>query len=301
MMLRIERVEVVLNPKAGNDKLHKQLDQILATLEHHFPFVNLYKTQDQGDAARRIEQIGEDVDLVIGAGGDGTIYELINALAPLDKRPAFGIIPAGTCNDFSRALGISQNPLIATEQICEQQFRAIDVGKCEHQYFLNFWGIGLITDVSTNIDPKVKESLGRLSYYLSVFQTVNEEKPFHLRIESKECSYEGDASMVLVGNGPFTGGIRAFFPGSDIEDGKLEVLVVESSRLQTFWDILRAKVMNNVPNNEGILYFQTEEVSIKTKPQRTIDCDGERTFQTPSTISILPAHINVAVGEYPVK
>ncbi|WLD94089.1 diacylglycerol kinase family protein [Alkalihalobacillus sp. AL-G] len=299
--MSIERVEIIVNPQAGKNKLHKQMEQILLTLEHHFLQVNVYESREQGDVARRLENVANDVDLIIGAGGDGTIYELINALAPMEKRPALGIIPGGTCNDFSRALGISQSPLIAVEQICKQQFRKIDVGKCVYQYFLNFWGIGLITEVSTNIDPKIKESFGRLSYYLSAFQTVNEEESFRLQLESKECAYEGEAAMVLIGNGPFTGGIRAFFPGSDIEDGKLEVLVVESKQLHSFWDILRAKVMNDVPNKEGILYFQTEEVSIKAFPQRTIDCDGERVFRTPSTISVLPGHIHVAVGDYPIN
>jgi diacylglycerol kinase (ATP) len=299
MTLNIDRVDLIINPKAGNGRLQQHLESIISELEHHFPNVKVFETDEPGDASDYIHQLKELPDLVIGAGGDGTIYELINALAPLEVRPAFGIIPGGTCNDFARAIGISQIPLEAAEQICEQNFRAIDVGQCNHQYFLNFWGIGLITEVSTNINPKMKESFGRLSYYLSALQTISEDRSFKLKIESDECAYEGDAAMVLIGNGPFTGGVRAFFPQSDIEDGKLEVLIIESNRFQTFWDMLRSKVMQNVPNSEDLLYFQTKHISIEASPNQTIDCDGERDYETPSTISILPSHIQMAVGDYP--
>ncbi|MCF6136193.1 diacylglycerol kinase family lipid kinase [Alkalihalobacillus berkeleyi] len=297
--MKIKRVDLIINPNAGNGRLKEQLQQVVKTLESHFPHVSVHETYQPGDAASYIEDLDNETDLIIGAGGDGTVYEIINALAPLQNRPAFGIIPGGTCNDFSRALGISQNPLEAVEQICNQKFRAIDVGKCNHQYFLNFWGIGLITEVSTNINPRMKESFGRLSYYLSAIQSVNRDRTFKLKLESDECAYEGNAAMVLIGNGPFTGGIRAFFPESNIEDGKLEVLIIESNRLQTFWDMIRAKVMQDIPNSEDILYFQSDHISIETEPNQTIDCDGERDYETPSTISILPRHIQMAVGNYP--
>ncbi|WP_261130169.1 diacylglycerol kinase family protein [Bacillus sp. Marseille-Q3570] len=299
--MKINRVDLIVNPKAGDERLHEQMDQIITRLEHHFPTVNVFHTNKSGDAGQYINEYGKDADFIIGAGGDGTIYEIINAISPLENRPAFGIIPGGTCNDFSRALGLSQDPLIAAEQLCIQKFREIDVGKCNHQYFLNFWGIGLITEVSTNINPIMKENFGRLSYYLSTLQTLSQEYTFNLKLESDQCAFEGDAAMVLIGNGPFTGGIRAFFPGSDIEDGKLEVLIIESNRFQTFFDMLRAKVMNEVPNSEDILYFQTDSLSIETAPVQTIDCDGEREYHTPSTITVLPRHIQMAVGEYPIE
>ncbi len=297
--MNINRVDLIINPKAGNGRLHEQLDNIVAQLEAYFPAVNVYETHKPGDASDYISELKGKTDFVIGAGGDGTIYELINSLAPLPERPAFGIIPGGTCNDFSRALGISQNPLEAAKQICEKDFRAIDVGQCDHQYFLNFWGIGLITQASTNINPKMKESFGRLSYYLSAIQSISEDRSFQLKLESDECAYEGDAAMVLIGNGPFTGGVRAFFPQSDIEDGKLEVLIIESNRFQTFWDMLRSKMMNAVPNSEDILYFQSNHIKIETLPNQTIDCDGERDYETPSTIRVLPGHIQMPVGNYP--
>ncbi|WP_408009517.1 diacylglycerol/lipid kinase family protein [Pseudalkalibacillus sp. A8] len=299
--MKINRVDLIVNPKAGNERMHEQMEQIITRLEHHFPTVNVVYTNETGDAGKYINAKGKHSDLIIGAGGDGTIYELINAISPFEQRPAFGILPGGTCNDFSRAIGLSQDPLNAAEQICMQHFRSIDVGKCNHQYFLNFWGIGLITEISTNINPKVKENFGRLSYYLSAIQTISQEKTFHLKLESDQCAYEGEAAMVLIGNGPFTGGIRAFFPGSNIEDGKLEVMIIESNRFQTFFDMLRAKVMNDVPNSEEILYFQTDRISIEAAPTQIIDCDGERGYSTPSTITILPGHILMAVGEYPLE
>ncbi len=293
----VTRVALILNPKAGNVKMVDQIDTIQNKLKEKFDEVKLYKTDYKGHGAELIDQVADHVDVVIGAGGDGTIYELANALCQREKRPAFGIIPGGTANDFSRAIGINQNPLQAVEQLLQDNRSTIDVGCSNDEYFLNFWGIGLITQASKNINPDTKEVLGRLSYYISTAQTVNNPEPFHLKVESDEKSFEGEAVMMIVGNGPFTGGIQAFFPDNNLQDGKFDVLIIKQSSLPTFWSIFQSKIMKESRFNENIIHFQTKSLRISAEPEQNIDCDGERHHTTPSSLEVVPNYLTVLTGD----
>lgn len=299
----MKKVAVIVNPNAGNKKLINSMEHIEEMLLSQFEEVAIHKTEKEGDGAKLVEQIAGNVDLLIGAGGDGTIYELINALAPLEDRPVFAIIPGGTCNDFSRTLGIDQHPVKAVEQILAKQTQKVDIGKSDNQYFLNFWGIGLVSKVSDNIDSGTKQLLGRLSYYISAGQTVMEEEPFQLKIVSETTSYEGDAVMLLIGNGSFLGGIRSFFPSSSVQDGHLDVLIIKQTSIAQLWTWLQTRLQKEVPaeGNDDIVYFRAKELNIEATPNQEIDTDGEKFSNTPATVIILPDHLEVIVGDFPLQ
>ena len=294
----MDKVRIITNPNAGQNKLQPAMETIVGKLGKVFSDVEVYETKEAGDAGRYLEKTAGDVDLIVVAGGDGTVHEAINALCPLEKQPVLAILPGGTSNDFSRAVGMDQDPLIAVDQLLKQDIRSIDVGKTNDQYFSNFWGIGLMTHVSENIDPDAKEMFGRMSYYMSVAQNIGTYEPFQLKVTSDEGDFDGEAAMLIVGNGSFTGGIRAFFPKSNIRDGLLDVLIVKETSLKTLWSILQSKLVKDFPeNDEGMIYFQTDQLSVSAEPKQLVDCDGERNFYTPSEISVLPAHIQMIVGD----
>ncbi|ASK62264.1 diacylglycerol kinase [Virgibacillus phasianinus] len=294
----MERVAIIFNPNAGKDKLKQSIGTIVQKLLQSYREVTIYQTEKPGDGADYVDKIAENVDLLIAAGGDGTVNEIINALCALQNRPIFAIIPGGTSNDFSREIGISQNPLKATDQLLEQKVESVDVGKTNQQYFLNFWGIGLITEVSSAVDSDSKATLGRMAYYLRTAQTVSDVDPFHLQVESEDYQFNGESVMLIVGNGTFTGGIQPFFPNGDVQDGLLDVLLIKETSLQTFWSMIQSKMTPEISNENGMIYFQTKRLSVSANPTQEIDCDGESHYSTPTTISILPGHLRMLVGEY---
>ncbi|TLS38069.1 diacylglycerol/lipid kinase family protein [Pseudalkalibacillus caeni] len=295
----MKKTAIIFNPHAGNKKLTEYIDVIQQILLSAYSSVTIYRTARTGDGAALVRKLISEVDVIIGAGGDGTIYELINELCKHDTRPVFSIIPGGTCNDFSRAIGMSQDPLEAAKQIADGREEIIDVGQTDQQYFLNFWGIGMITRVSENINPDTKDLLGRLSYYISTVQTINNKESFQLKVESEENSYEGEAVMMLVGNGPFTGGVRAFFPKISLQDGMLDVFILKEASLETFLTMLHSKVSKKAPECKDIIYFQAKSLSIDCIPEQSIDCDGEREYVTPSSVNIAPSYLTFIVGDFP--
>lgn len=288
---------LILNPNAGNGKIKKELQHIKEIIESTYAPLSVYETKREGDGARLVKELESKVDLIIGAGGDGTIHELINAMCKLETRPLFAVLPGGTCNDFSRGIGMDQNIIKAAQQIATGRVEKVDIGKSEHQYFSNFWGIGLINEVSENIEEDSKARFGKLSYYMSTAKTITNIEPFYVEIEGDKEEFKGDAVMVVIGNGAFTGGLRPFFPKNHLQDSCLDVLVVTESNVQTFWKLFLSNFSDEkVIQEESILKFQAKHVKVTTSPAQKIDCDGERKYYTPDSIIVLPRFLEVIVG-----
>jgi diacylglycerol kinase (ATP) len=295
---RLNKAAVILNPNAGQGRLFNNWEAILEELHKGFSNVEVIQTENPGDGAVFVKQLQNEADVVIAAGGDGTVHEVAEALASLEgDAPVFGILPGGTCNDFSRALGMNQAPLKAAGQLSQKKIRHIDIGEFNGNYFTNFWGIGLITHVSESIDPDTKERFGRLSYYLSAAKSFQTWEPFHIHLQSEEFKFEGEAAMLLAVNGPFTGGIKSFFPQTDIQDGKLDCLLIEKPSVSFIWEVLQNRLTAASYEGEGYHYFQTDELHVKTTPRQLIDCDGERENETPSVVKCLKKKLVSITGD----
>lgn len=294
----MERVDLIVNPAAGQGRLLEHLPQIRRRLQNRFPSVHIRQTERAGDGARWVENESGEADLVIAAGGDGTVHELANALARLPQRPRFAILPGGTCNDFSRAIGIAQDIPTALDQILQGRERKVDVGKVDgERFFLNFWGIGLITQVSAQIASKNKQRYGRLAYFLSAAQNWLHPRPFRLAATWENGSFEGEASLLLVGNGSYIGGVPGFFPHSRLDDDRLDVLLVKEASLDSVWSMLSSHLTQKWPESDDLLYFHTRHLTIHTEPRQSIDCDGEQGGFTPSKIQSLSGHLTILAGE----
>ncbi|AIE81371.1 diacylglycerol kinase [Bacillus cereus] len=168
---KFEKVLLIVNPKAGQGDLHTNLTKIVPPLAAAFPDLHILHTKKQGDATKYCQEFASKVDLIIVFGGDGTVFECTNGLAPLETRPTLAIIPGGTCNDFSRTLGVPQNIAEAAKLITKEHVKPVDVAKANGQHFLNFWGIGLVSEVSNNIDGTILAN-DEFVVSLTVFTTL---------------------------------------------------------------------------------------------------------------------------------
>ena len=126
----MKRARVIYNPSSGREVMKRNLPYVLNRLEQAGYEASAHMTQKEGCAtqAARIA-VERKYDVVIAAGGDGTLYEVVNGLAEQEFRPKLGILPTGTMNDFASALGIPKNIKKACDIICNGNTRAVDIGK----------------------------------------------------------------------------------------------------------------------------------------------------------------------------
>jgi diacylglycerol kinase (ATP) len=292
---------LIYNTNAGKGKVEKNLANCLPVLATNLERLLVLQTFEPGDALRLCLQFGEDMDVAFILGGDGTVHECINGLSQLKNRPVVGILPAGTCNDFSRTLGIPQNLSKAAETMVSGKVKDIDVAKTGENYFLNFWGIGLITETSNNIDPGEKNFLGKVSYLLSAARTIGNNEPFSFRMVYDNQTLEDEAVMVLVVNGNHIGANRLPFPLISAEDGLLDVIIIKHSNLIVFKEILELKrtFSESLDPESGVMYLQAKSISIETPQKLQADTDGEIYLHTPAEIIVLKSHLRMIHGEEP--
>src|SRR5437773_7213928 len=143
---RVKRIQLILNGKAaGNDALQTAIARQRATGHT----IEVKVTSEKGDARRFVVGTGE-VDLLISAGGDGTLNEVVHGLMDLSDiaRPVLGVVPLGTANDFATGCGIPRDPEQALAVCIEGKETAIDVGKAYEHWFLNAASIGFGAEIT---------------------------------------------------------------------------------------------------------------------------------------------------------
>ncbi|WP_369405092.1 diacylglycerol/lipid kinase family protein [Piscibacillus salipiscarius] len=252
----------------------------------------------QTESIDELQQVcHEDVDLIIAYGGDGTVHAVGNELMTMSHPPTLAILPGGTCNDIARTLMIPQNLKKAAQTIIQSSNQTIDVASINEQYFINFSGVGLITETSENIDDQLKQALGRISYFISAIQKFqqSETRTFELTIDGE--TFTEEAVMVLVMNGYFIGTHQFPLPSISIKDELLDVLIIKESNLQTIRDWFSLSYVRDKSENHQIKHLTAKEVKINTENSKEVDMDGEVYLNTPVEVKILPKSLDVIVGE----
>lgn len=295
----MKRARLIYNPSSGREIIRRRLPDILELLETAGYETSCYATRGEDDAtaeARRAVKSG--FDLLIAAGGDGTIYEVVNGMAGKAARPALGIIPCGTSNDFARALGIPKSVSRACRIITSGKTRRIDVGKINDRHFINIAGGGTLTDLSYEVPSKLKTLIGQLAYYVKGLEKLPSVRPIHMRLETRDrVVVDEDIMVFLIANSHSIGGFDRLAPKADLSDGKLDCIVVKKCNLPEFIRLATAAIRGEHLKDPSVLYFQTDYFKATTTSKETVqlNLDGELGGQLPCECQVLPGHLEVFI------
>ena len=290
---------LIYNGKAGKRSLDKNLQEVVPVLAETLDELTLMKTKEAGDGEKICKEYGSQFDVIFILGGDGTVHECINGVACLEKPPAVSILPAGTCNDFSRLLKIPQDLSAAASLVSAGKIVNMDIGKVNDRFFSNFWGIGLISEASENINAASKNLLGKISYYISAIQTVKEASPFSFSLTYDDKVIEDEAVMILVANGCFIGTNRVPLTKICADDGLLDILIIRNAGFALFKNLITQEEPTEIDLEESdVIHIQASECTIKTDKAMKADMDGEVYEGTPATISVLPKKIPFLMGDF---
>jgi diacylglycerol kinase (ATP) len=288
---------LICNGKAGQGKLEALLKDTIPPLLDVCTNITIHPTKDKGDAERFCREKGRSFDLVIVLGGDGTVHEVINGLADLNERPLTAILPGGTCNDFARSLHIPMNIKQAVQLIVEHPLRkSVDLVKTDDRYFSNFWGTGLISQASDNIDVGSKGVLGKLSYYISAFQSIQDAPIMTVKVKTDEEEFEEEVVMVLAANGKSIGA-NALPQSISLEDGLLDLYLVKRTGFPLLKEFFLMKGTGDVSHTfEDIRHIRTSSLEVELSEEEKFDMDGELYDGKRQTMKVLPGHMDFIVG-----
>jgi YegS/Rv2252/BmrU family lipid kinase len=222
---------IIFNPSARGQKA----EFFCSRLGSLYPNCVLRKTAAAGDARKLAAQaVREGFATVVAAGGDGTANEVVNGIGDVPggfEVSRLGILPLGTANVFARELGLPVKLRDVALAFARGNERTIDIVRVEFRgenaqetrYFLQLAGAGVDSRAITLVSWTLKKKLGRFAYVWAAFQAVREKQPT-ITVEAGE---RVDGELVLLGNGRFYGGNFAVFPAADLQDGLLDVCVIE--------------------------------------------------------------------------
>ena len=276
------RTKFLVNPNADMGRAWRTAADLRLLVEE-FGGADWAGTVYPTHATALARQAGEDgYQLVIAAGGDGTVHEVINGLmqVPAEKRPRLGIVPLGSGNDFAHTVGVRMNPPEALKQVFTGQASRIDLGKFniglgEPEYFDNTFGVGFDATVTIR-SHRLTLVHGFLMYLVAVLQTIalNHESP-HMQIETDSGNWEEDTIMFTVCNGPREGGGFLVAPDAVYNDGVLNYASIRHvSRLMMLR--LIPEVMKGTHGRfKQVKLGKLHKVQLRSEKPVTIHADGE--------------------------
>jgi diacylglycerol kinase (ATP) len=297
--MAIKRARLIYNPTSGREEMRKRLPDILQRLERGGIETSCHMTIGEGDATLAAAEAAErGYDMIIAAGGDGTLYEVINGLTGKPNRPPLGILPVGTTNDFARAMGIPKAWEYAVDLIIQQYARTIDVGKSNERYFINIAGGGSLTELSYDVPSKLKTMIGQLAYYMKGLEKMTRLRPTELKFQAAGVGEFHDEFMLfLICNSNSVGGFERLAPDSKLDDGLLDVLLIRKCNLPEFIKLVSLAVRGEHLNDPHVIHFRTNELKVTTPDYVQINLDGEYGGVLPCTFSVLPSHLKIFADE----
>lgn len=272
----MKRARIIYNPTSGREVFKKELPYVLEQFELAGFETSAHATTHEGDGIEASEDaVRRGFDVIVAVGGDGTINEVINGIARFEDKPRLGIIPAGTTNDFARALGIPRDVKEATDIILQNEALALDIGKVNERYFMNIAGGGKLTELTYEVPSKLKAVLGQLAYYIKGIEMLPSLKPIHARIELDDEVIEDDIMLFLVANTNSVGGFEKLAPDASLTDGYFDVIILTQSNLAEFLRIATLALRGNHLDVKQIIYRKAKYVRVQTEDKMQLNIDGE--------------------------
>ena len=223
----MKKAVFLYNTQSGKGRIAASVDAICAVFREHG-----YDIRPQGiDFAKNPFDGNETIDLMVAAGGDGTVNYVVNSMKRKGLDIPVGVVPAGTANDFAGALGMSRTPLEAARQIAGGT-EQVDCGRVNGLYFVNIFSFGLFTTTSQRTPDERKHKIGKLAY---IIEGVKEFASMHA--VPLELTADGEKSVVDRADIQRRDG-RRLPPGAAVEPARRAVRLHRAGETRYFHDAL---------------------------------------------------------------
>lgn len=274
----MKKVAIVYNPESGKYKGKNNLDNVINILKEENYDVIMCPTKKSKDAINIVKNLDDDIDLVICAGGDGTLNEGITGNLKRNKKLMISQLPVGTTNDVGVMYGYSKDIKSNIKALINGIEKNIDVCYINKNPFVYVSCIGSFVDASYNTPRELKKKYGRLGYIFNIIHefTSEEVKTFDLTFEIDGIKKTGKYSFIFVTNTNRMGGINNIYEDVKLDDNLFEVALCKAN---TKKDIIRigTKLLNTTFDKvEEIEYYKTDNLKVifKSVPPSWI-IDGE--------------------------
>jgi diacylglycerol kinase (ATP) len=287
---------VILNPQAGSVRERTKITKRI----RHLPDVELLQTARKGDATRFARAaLRQGREMVVAAGGDGTLNEIVNGIGANGSRVRLGLIPLGTGNDFARTLGLPTDLDEAIAVVAAGHTRAVDLVRVTSdrvRYFVNVSAGGFSGLVNEKLTPKMKKTWGPLAYLRSAVAALPQLRAYRTKVSlGKGKLLSLSLYNVVIANGRYVAGGRLIAPKASITDGLLDIILIKE-RTAAELALLAAQVaLGKHLSSDAIVFRRAAKVTVNSKPGMWFNVDGELVGNQPASFEVLPRALQFVV------
>ena len=288
---------IIVNPGAGSVEDLEVLESALGSL----PDSHVLRTEAAGDAERFArEAVRDGADLVVAAGGDGTLNEVLNGLSEDFDKARLGLIPLGTGNDFARSIGVPNDLQGALAVLLEGTVRSLDVARATIgetcRCFINMSAGGFSGEVSERASD-AKDSWGPLAYMRGAIGALPEMKGFLTTITLNGAeTLRLETFNIVLANGRYVASGIPAAPTAVLDDGLLDVVISPLTTLPQLAVLIPQVLLGLHLDSDLLLFRRATRVEIECDPPMAFNVDGELIGEGIARFEILPRALRVIVG-----
>ena len=295
----MEKCLFIYNPQSGKCKIKEKEDYIVKRLNEKYD-TEVVRSAYAGNIGDTIKARGEEFSLVVGAGGDGTINEIIDAVMHLEKKPIIGYIPAGTCNDLAHSLYIPQKIDKALDNILNGTVYQHDVMKINDKFGIYVCCGGLFTSTSYATDQSVKKRMGRVAYFINGAKSIFNTKAINVQLAYGEGNIEGKYAIFLINNSRYTAGMKIHKEAS-LNDGLVDVMLIESKKdkinlstvIKVAFMFLRG--IEKYYGKRGVQHLQLASFDVALDNDCIVNLDGEKLTTGNIKVEVVKEGVSIIV------
>lgn len=294
----MEKIRIICNPNAGRQIIQKNVPKLVELLEADKKTVDLIYTNGKFHAEDLgYESCNSGYDLIITVGGDGTVNEVINGMMKNRTKSKLAIYPAGTVNDFGNYLKVPKNIEDFARIIMKGNSMKVDVGASDQRYFLNVAAAGLLPEVAHRVSSEAKTVLGKFAYYIEGIKEFPKAmfKPIKIKLYHNGCEEEKEIFFFIVANSPSVGGFRYVAPEAKVNDGHLDLLIVEHSDFKDVAGIFVKALTGSHANHPALKYLQVQKFAIHSDEAIDLDLDGELAGRLPASFRVEKEALDIII------
>ena len=227
-ILAQKKLLLIVNPRSGTQQADKYVTDWITLFMDYGYRVEAVVTRSGEDASAYAAALGGSKDLIVCAGGDGTLSQTVHGMMQKGITTPLGYIPCGSTNDFAETLHLSSNVMTAAQDIMTGTPQPLDVGRFDDRHFCYCATFGAFTRTSYDTPQAVKNALGHLAYILHGALDLTSLKPEQVRVETEDRVMEGEYLFGAITNATTVGGMLTLKRDEvDLSDGLFEILLIK--------------------------------------------------------------------------
>lgn len=295
----MKKAVLFYNPIAGDHGVAYRLDSIIGRFQEKGILLQPYRLSKE--STKKITEVIKNgkYEYVIASGGDGTLNHIANVMLKNKLDIPFGIIPAGTCNDFARSLKIPYSIDECIDIILAGKTYEVDVGIInDEMYFLSTFAGGFFVDVSFNTHHELKKNFGPFAYYLKALTEVVNIRNFKIKVTADGETIEDNILLFLVLNGKDAGGFSSILREADISDGLMDIVLIKNCNHIDLGSLFFKVLSQDTLEDRNVTKLKAKNCIIECSADIATSIDGEKGPKLPISIKFLNRALRVFVKSF---